>query len=82
MFKGTTLMGRDMIGLVALDFVLGVIFRSVMDMALVVEVRRVDGDDGPCHAASFGIPAHMIAYLEFPSHLGTSPLSFQKHLLG
>jgi hypothetical protein len=42
----------------------------------------VDGDDGPCHAASFGIPAHMIAYLEFPSHLGTSPLSFQKHLLG
>jgi hypothetical protein len=35
-FKGANLMGRDMIGLVALDFVLRIVFRSVMDMTLVV----------------------------------------------
>jgi hypothetical protein len=29
----------------------------------------MDGDDGPCHAASFGIPAYMIAYLESLIHL-------------
>jgi hypothetical protein len=37
------LMSGDMIGLVAFDFVLGIVFRSVMHMPLVLEVRGVDG---------------------------------------
>ena len=61
--------GRDMIGFVAFDFVLRIVFRSVMDMTFVIKVRGMDGDDGPCHAAGFGIPAYMIAYLESPTHL-------------
>ncbi|HTD15017.1 MAG TPA: hypothetical protein VK673_07545 [Chthoniobacterales bacterium] len=32
----------------------------------------MDGDDGPRHKASFGIPAYMIAYLESPIHLSDS----------
>jgi hypothetical protein len=43
--KGAGFMGRDMIGLVAFDFVLGIIFRGVMDVTLVVEVSRVNGND-------------------------------------
>jgi hypothetical protein len=34
----------------------------MMDMTFEIKVRGMDGDDGPCHAASFGIPAYMIAY--------------------
>jgi hypothetical protein len=61
-----------MIGFIAFDFVLRIVFRSVMDMTFVIKVRGMDGDDGPCHAASFGIPAYVIAYLESPIHLSDS----------
>jgi len=60
-----------MIGFVAFDFVLRIVFRSVMDMTFVIKVRGVDSDDGPSYAASFGIPAYMIAYLESPMKLTT-----------
>ena len=39
-----------------------------------LKVRGMDSDDGPCHAASFGIPAYVIAYLEPPIHLSDSLL--------
>jgi hypothetical protein len=45
--KGAAFMGRDMIGLVAFDFVLRIIFRGVMDVTFVVEVSRVNGNDRP-----------------------------------
>lgn len=54
-FKGAALMSCDMIGLVAFDFVLGIVFRGVMHMPLVVEVRGVDGNDCACHSTRFGI---------------------------
>jgi hypothetical protein len=73
-FERAALVGRDMIGFVAFDFVLRIVFRSVMDMTFVIKVRGMDGDDGPCHTASFGIPAYMIAYLESPIHLSDSLL--------
>jgi hypothetical protein len=63
-FERAALVRRDMIGFVAFDFVLRIVFRSVMDMTFVIKVRGMEGDDGPCDAASFGIPAYMIAYLE------------------
>ena len=67
-FERVTLVGRHMIGFVAFDFVLRIVFRSVMDMTFVIKVRGMDGDDGPRHTASFGIPAYTIAYLESPIH--------------
>src|SRR5215469_11910542 len=73
-FERAALVGRDMIGFVAFDFVLRIVFRSVMDMTFVIKVHGIDGDDGPCHAASFGIPAYMIAYLESLIHLSDSLL--------
>jgi hypothetical protein len=66
------LVGRDMIGFVAFDFVLRIVSRSVMDMTFVIKVRGMDGDGSPCRAANFGIPAYMIAYLESPIHLSDS----------
>jgi hypothetical protein len=61
-------MGRDMIGLVALDFVLRIVFRGVMHMALVVEVSGVDRDNGARHPACLGIPAYVISDFESLSH--------------
>src|SRR6516225_12091391 len=72
-FRRAAFVGRDMIGLVALDFVLRIVFRSVMHMTLVVEIRGVDGDDGPRHPACFRIPAYMIADLEPLGHLVGHP---------
>jgi hypothetical protein len=64
-------MGRDMIGFVAFDFVLGIVFRRMMRMAFVVEVSGVDRNDGPRHTTGLGIPAYMVADLESPSHRAT-----------
>jgi hypothetical protein len=41
-FKSAALIGGDMISLVAFDFVLRIVFRGVIHMTLVVEVRGVD----------------------------------------
>ena len=35
-FERAALVGRDMIGFVAFDFVLRIVFRSVMDMTFVI----------------------------------------------
>jgi hypothetical protein len=61
-----------MVGLIAFDFVLGIVLRSVMDMTLVIEVSGMDGDDRPRYPAGLGIPAHVIADLEAPSHIADS----------
>src|SRR5574340_386781 len=55
LFESAALMGGDMVGLVAFDFVLGIVFRGVMHMALVVKVSGVDRDDGARHPARLGI---------------------------
>lgn len=65
---GTAFMSRDVIGPIALDFVLGIIFRGMMDMTFIVEVAGVDGDDRPRHPARLGIPAYVIANLESLGH--------------
>jgi hypothetical protein len=62
-------MGRDVIGLVAFDFVLGIVFRCVMHVALIVEVSGVNSDNGPGHLTRFGIPTYVIANLKRFCHL-------------
>jgi hypothetical protein len=74
-FKGAALMSRDMIGLVAFDFILGIVFRGVTYMPLVVEVLGVDSNDCPRHPTRFGIPTYMIVDLEPLSHLVDSSLT-------
>ena len=66
-------MGGDTVRFVALDFVLGIGFGGVMGMAFAIEIARVHLDDLSCYVAGLGIPAHMIADLEFFGHFN-SPL--------
>lgn len=64
LFEGAALMGGDMVGLVAFDFVLGIVFRGVVSMAFVGKILGVDGDDSARHQARLGIPSYMIADLK------------------
>jgi hypothetical protein len=75
--EGTALVGCDMVGFVAFDFVLGILFRGVMDMTLIVEVAGMDRYDGPRYPTSFRIPAYVIADLEPLRHLGKRLVSFR-----
>jgi hypothetical protein len=61
-------MQRYVIGPVVLDFVLRVILARMMDVAFVVYVLRMHSHDAATDTASFGIPTHVIADLEHPSH--------------
>jgi len=53
--------GGDVVGLVALDLILGVVARSAMAVSLVIEIRMVDPDNPACHMTGLGVPADMIA---------------------
>ncbi len=59
------LVGGDVVGFVAFYFVLRVVFVGVVSVAFVVEVFRVHLDDLAADAAGFGIPAYVVADLEF-----------------
>ena len=72
--KGAPLVSSDMVGLVALDFILGIVLRRVVDMSLVIEISRVDRDHSPRHPARLGIPAYVIADFKPLSHLVDSSL--------
>src|SRR5690242_10858110 len=63
MIKSAALMGRDMVGLVALDFILRIVRRGVAHMTLVIEIMGVNGDDGSRDSTGLGIPSDMIADL-------------------
>lgn len=78
MFEGAALMGGDMVGLVAFDFVLGIVFRGVVSMVFVDKILGVDGDDGARHQARLGIPSYMIADLKrLPHYVGLIPSHVQ-----
>jgi hypothetical protein len=63
-----TFVCRDVIGLVALDFVLWIIGGCVVGMALVVEVVGVYFDNTAGHFARLRIPTPMVACLELNFH--------------
>jgi hypothetical protein len=79
-FKSAALVGRDMIGPVAFDFVLRALLRCVMRVALVIEVSRMNSDDGSGHLARFGMPSDVIADPEPLSHVANFSFS-QKDVL-
>ena len=54
-------MRSDMIRGVALDLILGVVFRRAVGMAFVVKIACVDLDDPAMHVTGLGIPSNVIA---------------------
>src|SRR5665213_2543301 len=67
-FQRAALVGRDVIALVAFDFILRIAGRGVVRVALVVEVLGVDGNDLPRDMTGLGVPSHMIADFEPLGH--------------
>jgi hypothetical protein len=53
-----------MLAFVTLNLILGIVFTGVMRIALVVGVSGVHLDDGAADVTGFGVPAHVIAYLQ------------------
>jgi len=66
--EGVAFVGSDVIALVAPDLVLRVVLGGVMHMTLVVEIDRMDGNDGPGNSTRLRIPAHVIADLQLLDH--------------
>jgi hypothetical protein len=59
----------DVIGLVALDFILRLVRGGMVYVTFVVDVTSVHFDDFPAHPSGFRISTHVIAYLERLDHL-------------
>jgi hypothetical protein len=69
-----TFVHRDVIGLIALDFILRIIRAGVMSVSLVIGVSCMDLDDPAADMTGFGVPRHVIANLEFRGHDGCPQL--------
>lgn len=77
-------MSCNALGFIALNFVLGVVFRGVMTVALVVEVFSVNRDDRSRDAAHLGVPTYVIAFPKSLFHAGslTKPFVRRRSVLG
>jgi hypothetical protein len=64
----STLVQSDMIGFVALDFVLWIILARVVDVASVIQVLGVNTRDAAANPASLRVPAQVITDFECFSH--------------
>ena len=60
---------RDVVGLIALDLILRLIFASVVRVPFVVDVSGVHLDNRPADVTRLRVPAHMIPDLEFFLHV-------------
>jgi len=68
------LVHSDMIGLVALDIVLGVVLAGVNRVTLKCEFGRDDSGDAAADTPGFRVPAHVISALETPLYHGIAPV--------
>src|ERR1700744_4108264 len=68
-------MSRNMLGLVALDFVLRIALRGVMHVPLVVEISHVNRDDLPGDPSRLRVPAHVVADLKPARHRASRKVS-------
>jgi hypothetical protein len=66
------LMQRNVIGLIALDFVLRVVFARMVNIPLVMNVFCVDLHDPAANASSLGIPGYVGTHFEAFGH-ATAP---------
>jgi hypothetical protein len=66
--QGRAFVHRDVVGLVALDFILRFILAGAVHMSFVVNILEVDPDNRAAHVSCFRIPRHMIANCEPLSH--------------
>src|SRR2546429_8611806 len=70
-FQRRTLMHGDVVGLVALDFILWLILARVVCVPFVINIFGVHLDDRPGDVSSLRVPGHVIADLECSLHEGS-----------
>src|SRR6476620_7178336 len=70
LFQRRTFVHRDMVGLVALDFILRIIWGRVVRISLVIRIFRMNLDDLAADMTGLRVPGHMIANVEFCRHDG------------
>ena len=63
-----TFVHRDVVGLVALDFILWIVRARVMRVSLVISIFCMNLDDLAADMTRFRVPRHVIANFEFRSH--------------
>src|SRR5437016_14583846 len=66
-----TLMHGDVVGLVALDFILWLILARVVDVPFVLNICGVHLDDCPADMSGLRVPDHVITDLECSLHDGS-----------
>jgi hypothetical protein len=64
----TSFVQGNVLGLVALDFILGIVLTRVMDISFVVYVFGVHAYDSATDPTGFGFPTDVITDLECPRH--------------
>lgn len=56
-------MHGDMIGVVALDFILWVVLTSAVSVSFVIDILSMDLDDPAADMSGFGIPGNVVCRL-------------------
>jgi len=74
LFQRRTFVHRDVLGLVALDFILWIIRARVMRVSLVIGILGMNPDDLAADMTRLRVPGHVIANFEFSSHDGVSSI--------
>ena len=72
LFQRRTFVHSDMVTLVALDFILWIIWACVMRVSLVIGIFCKNLDDLAADMAGLRVPGHVIANFEFRGHDGVS----------
>jgi len=67
---------RDVVGLVALDFILGLFLARVVCIPFVIDIFCVHLNDRAADVPGLRVPCHMITDAKFPRHAGLPPLRF------
>ena len=68
LLEGRSFMHGDMVGFIALDFILRLIRTGVMSVSFVADIPRMHLDNLAADASGFGIPAHVVADFEAFRH--------------
>jgi hypothetical protein len=65
----------NVVGFVALDFVLWIILTGVMRIPFIIDILRMRFDNPAADIAGFRVPGHVISDFEVPCHDGASPVT-------
>jgi hypothetical protein len=75
-FQRRAFVHGDVIGLIALDFVLRIIRAGVVRVALVIDVLGMHLDDPAADAPGLRVPGHVVADFELSWHDGSPRIRF------